>query len=370
MDSSAPAEIKEGDLVLVTGGGGYIGSHCVYNLLEKGYRVRTTVRDPNASKNAFLKAFHPKAATNLEMVAGDLMKADGWDAALKGVDGVVHVASPFPLQDPEDEQQVIGPAVSGVEVVLNEAAKAKVKRVVLTSSAYAVFQPMKSSEIPVGKVLSEEDWSNPEVQKGYGKSKTLAEKKGWELANSLGINLVTILPGLVLGKALSKSAGKDSASNQTIQDMMSRKHPALPRCFFPAVDVADVAELHTRALTAPKDSVVGKRFLAAGEDTSLVKMSTMLHEEFAQYGFHPPTREMPTWLLRLMSWFSSDAAFALTVVSPPISVPGKRSKDVLGMKYKELRQSLKEHALSLIALGIIPPKQVPEKMYSPYKPTE
>lgn len=366
--SASDVPVKAGDLILVTGAAGFIGSYCVYELLNAGFRVRATARDAYAQKNLFLKSFHPKAGENVEVAFGDLLKSHGWGAAMEGVDGVLHVASPFPMVEPEDEQHIIAPAISGVENVLKAAASAKVKRVVVTSSAYAVFQGKESSEVQPGRVFTEDDWSAPEVQSGYPKSKTLAEMKAWELAKSCGVDVVTILPGLVVGRVLSESAGKDSASNQMITDMMLRKHSGLPHTGFPIVDVQDVAMAHIRALTAPKETVVGKRFIAAGEDViTLTEIASILNDEFEAYGFSPPTKELSTVLLRFMSWFNTDAANALKMVSPSHHCSGNRTRHVLGVDYKSIRLSLKEHVLSLIALGILPAREVPEEMYAPFK---
>ncbi len=80
------------ELVLVTGGSGYVAGWCIAELLRRGYEVRTTVRDPGREQ-AVADAAGPGG--RLSFAIADLTADDGWDAALKGVDYVLHVASPL-----------------------------------------------------------------------------------------------------------------------------------------------------------------------------------------------------------------------------------------------------------------------------------
>jgi nucleoside-diphosphate-sugar epimerase len=90
------------ELVLVTGGSGYIAGWCIAELLSRGYEVRTTVRDPGRERsvvNAVSSVASP--AERLSFAVADLTADDGWDAAVKGVDYVLHVASPLGGGTPE-----------------------------------------------------------------------------------------------------------------------------------------------------------------------------------------------------------------------------------------------------------------------------
>lgn len=126
--------------VLVTGAGGWIASHIIYQLLEKGYRVRGTVRKLDGTKYRFLRDFHPKCATHLELVEADLLKPDLWDAAVAGCEYVLHVASPFSVSYRDQEQDLVRPAVDGARHVLEGCFKncTTVKRIVQTSSVCAI----------------------------------------------------------------------------------------------------------------------------------------------------------------------------------------------------------------------------------------
>ena len=145
--------------ILVTGASGYIGGHCVVDLLRRGYRVRGTVRSL-AKRDGVerLTAAAPGSQGRLEIVEADLSSDRGWQEAVRDCSFVFHVASPFPATVPDDEMDVIGPAVDGTKRVLAAAAATHggVKRVVLTSSVAAVAYGHADRG---DRVFTEDDWS-------------------------------------------------------------------------------------------------------------------------------------------------------------------------------------------------------------------
>src|SRR5271167_2801326 len=147
-----------GELVLVTGGSGFIGSHCILQLLDAGYRVRTTVRslEREAGVRATLETGGADAGGALSFAAADLMSDAGWPEAVAGCDFVLHVASPFPQSAPKHEDEVIVPAREGSLRVLRAARDAGVRRVVLTSSFAAIGYGQKPTDRP----FSEENWTD------------------------------------------------------------------------------------------------------------------------------------------------------------------------------------------------------------------
>src|SRR6202167_2008073 len=164
--------------VLVTGGSGFIGGHCILKLLAAGHRVRTTVRNlaREPEVRTLLKRGGVDAGASLSFIAADLTADAGWAQAVEGCDYVLHVASPFPLGVPKHEDELIIPAREGTLRVLKAAAAAGVKRVVLTSS----FAAVQHGPAPSKVVLTEEDWtvlddSSVKVAP-YMKSKTIAER--------------------------------------------------------------------------------------------------------------------------------------------------------------------------------------------------
>src|SRR5215475_14809925 len=101
--------------VLVTGGSGFIGCHCILQLLAAGYQVRTTVRDLKRETDvrAMLKEGGAEPGDRLSFVAADLENDAGWPEAVAGCDYVLHVASPFPPTIPTHEDELIVPARGG-----------------------------------------------------------------------------------------------------------------------------------------------------------------------------------------------------------------------------------------------------------------
>lgn len=169
--------------VLVTGISGYIASETCYQLLERGYRVRGTVRSvKNEEKLKPIRALHPAGETNLEFVEGDLNKSEGWAEAMVGVDYILHMASPFVMKVKKDSD-LIDPAVNGALNVMKAASKApNIKGVVLTSSCIAVY-PHKFDQLE--HHYTEKDWADAKETGAYGKSKLYAEQKAWEFWNTL-----------------------------------------------------------------------------------------------------------------------------------------------------------------------------------------
>src|SRR3954470_14103223 len=161
------------ELVLVTGGSGFVGSHCIRRLFEDGYRVRTTVR--SLSREAEVREMAGDGP--LELVTADLTSDAGWPEAVDGCAYVLHVASPFPLAQPKHEDELIVPAREGALRLLRAAHQAGVKRVVQTSSFAAIGYGHGDN----GTVYDETAWTDvdgPSVG-AYAKSKTLAERAAW-----------------------------------------------------------------------------------------------------------------------------------------------------------------------------------------------
>jgi len=131
--------------VLVTGGTGFIAGWCIVQLLERGYAVRTTVRD--AAKEQRVRAAVRGNTDRLSVVVADLNHDRGWDAAVAGCDYVLHVASPLGGGAVKDRHALVAPARDGTLRVLRAAAKAGVKRVVMTSAAATARPPLTSDRV-------------------------------------------------------------------------------------------------------------------------------------------------------------------------------------------------------------------------------
>jgi len=287
------------ELVLVTGGSGFIGVHCIFQLLDAGYLVRTTVRSLNRESDvrAMLKVGGAEPGDRLSFIAADLTSDAGWPEAVAGCNFVLHVASPLPRGLPKDENEIIVPAREGTLRVLRAASDARVKRVVLTSSFAAIGYGHKPQNAP----FNETDWTDPNGDDltAYTKSKTLAERAAWDFITKEGgsLELSAVNPVGVFGPVL----GPDySASILLIQRLMDGALPGCPKLNFGVVDVRDVASLHLLAMTHP--AAKGERFLAvAGDFMWIREMAKILKDRMGAAAKRVPTRELPNLLLRLAS---------------------------------------------------------------------
>ena len=334
-----------GESVLVTGGSGFIGSHCILDLLRAGYRVRTTVRSPDreATVRELLGA---ESADALSFATADLTSDAGWGEAVSGCDFVLHVASPFPLGPPKHEDDLIVPAREGALRVLTAARDAQVKRVVLTSS----FAAIGYGKPPGPKPFTEEDWTNLDGDgvSAYAKSKTLAERAAWDFIEREGggLELAVVNPVGVFGPAL----GSDfSTSLQLVKRLLDGAMPGIPRVAFGIVDVRDVADLHVRAMTDP--AAAGERFLAvAGEFMTVAEIAAVLRERMGDDAKKVPTRMLPDWLVRLVARFDSSVKQIVPELGKVKQASNEKAKRVLGWAPRSNDDAIVASAESLIRL--------------------
>jgi nucleoside-diphosphate-sugar epimerase len=343
--------------VLVTGGSGFIGVHCILQLLEAGHTVRTTVRSlkREADVRAMLKAGGANLDPNLEagarlaFFAADLEKDAGWAEAVAGCDYVLHVASPLPPSVPKHEDELIVPAREGTLRVLRSARDAGVKRVVVTSS----FAAIGYGHPPRTKPFDETDWTDPNSPglAAYPKSKTVAELAAWEWwkRESGGLELSVVNPVAVLGPVLTADY---SSSILLVQRLMAGQIPGCPKLWFGMVDVRDVADLHLRAMTAPEAN--GERFLAvAGDAWPMVRMAKVLRERLGEAAKRVPTREVPNWVVRLVALRDPAAKLILAELGKVKDVSHAKAERVLGWKPRSNEEAIVATGESLLRLGLI-----------------
>lgn len=266
--------------VLVTGGTGFVGIHAILQLLQKGYKVKTTVSSLKRKDEVFdmLKNGGITSFDNLAFIEADLTKDDHWDETAKDCDYVLHIASPIFLVLPKDENEMIRPAVDGTLRVLKAARNAGVKRVVMTSNFGAVGYSHKDPKTPI----TEEDWTDPN-EKGlssYNKSKVMAERAAWDFIHKEGGNLElsVINPVAIFGPSL----GPDISSGfELLKNLLDGSMKAIPNLTLNVIDVRDVADLHIRAMTNP--NAKGERFLAlAGGKITMPQIAVLLKNKMPQ----------------------------------------------------------------------------------------
>lgn len=336
--------------IVVTGSTGLIAKHSIAELLKRGYAVRGTLRRMEKAddvRRAVARAGADPA--RLTFAVADLLSDAGWDEAMNGAELLLHTASPFPMQQPDDPDEVIRPAREGSLRVLKAATRAGVIRAAITSSTVAVLY---GSGVAKDHVYSEADFTDearPELTP-YIRSKTLAEKAAWDFVKSTpGAPLLTAInPGFVHGPALDSDL---STSHELFRLMARGVYPAAPRIRFPVADVRDVAKAHAEALFNP--GAIGERFLIADGLLGLFDLGVAMARELPDLKSKAPKFELPDFAVRMLAI----ADKRLRTILPELGVIKRYSNDkaktVLGMSLAPADQAVRDSILSLRELRLI-----------------
>lgn len=329
-------------LVAVTGASGFVGSHVVRALLERGHRVRALVRD--AADPA--RTDHLGTMGEMQIVAADLTRPGSFDDAAQGCDAVVHAASATRLTARDPQREIVDVALGATRTVLEGAARAStVRRVVQTSSIAAVVD----STIPDSHVFTEDDWNESSTleHEPYYLSKTLAEREARRICEKSGsFDLVSINPGYVLGPVLARIHLRSSPA--LVRQMLRGRVPGSPRVSMPLVDVRDVAEAHVLALEAVKPST---RYICNACTIWTADIARILAARFADRKIS--TRRIPDVLAWVGAFFSKQLSFHFlrTHLGRFRNVSGKRLSSELGLAYRSPEDSIVDCAASIIDGG-------------------
>ncbi|MBO2455822.1 NAD-dependent epimerase/dehydratase family protein [Actinomadura barringtoniae] len=391
------------ELVLVTGGTGYVASRCVAELLRRGYDVRTTVRtaakeqavrdavatemgsaateadpaateadpaateadtlvtkadagvteagagaaeaDAGATETASVAA-ETASGDRLSFAHADLTRDEGWKAAMDGVDFVLHVASPLGLSG-AGPQALIDTARGGTLRVLQAAADSGVRRVVMTSAANTA-SPSSYAE---DGITDETLWTDPDDPTliPYRRSKTVAERAAWDFAaaHPTGPELTTVLPGAVFGPIMSTTT---LGSVGIIAAMLNGQMPGIPRVGLEVVDVRDLADAHILAMTTPE--AAGERFLATGDFMWMADIAQTLRDGLGEAAANVATLELDDEIVRQ----AAEQDTSLQEILPGLGRRSRHSIDkagrVLGWHPRPGREAVLDCAHSLIAHGV------------------
>lgn len=264
------------DLVCVTGASGHLGTWLVMRLLDRGYRVRATVRNPDDPKKTAILRGLPGAKERLELVKGQLLEENSFDDAVYGCDGVFHCASPTEFSFTDPFKDCIEPAVQGTVNILKSCSKApSIKRIVFTSSAAAIrFTQLE--DIPEQR-FDESCWTDVEMclrDKPHGwpyfVSKTLSEKKAFELAEEYKLDLVTIHPTLVTGPFLIDKIPNSVADAISLVTGDKSHHKFIRRISFVHIEDIIAAHIFLYENPAAKGRYLGSAFDASITETAQI----------------------------------------------------------------------------------------------------
>ena len=338
-------------LVLVTGGTGFVAGHCILQLLQRGYKVRTTVRSLGKKDKVkeMLKTGGITSFEDIDFIEADLNDDENWAEAVKGCEYVMHVASPIFLRLPKHEDEMIVPAVNGTLRILKAARESGVRRVVLTSS----FGAVGYSHTDPNTLITEKEWTNPNDKSlsAYLKSKTLAEKAAWDFMAREGgsLELTVINPMAIYGPSL----GPDLSSGfELVKKILDGSMKATPKIDLGIVDVRDLADLHLRAMTDSKAK--GERFLAlSGGVISLHEIAVLLKEKLGDKAKNVSGKVIPDWLVRVAALFKPEAKAIVPLLGRIRNASNEKAKNMLGWLPRTNEEALLATAESLFRYNSI-----------------
>jgi dihydroflavonol-4-reductase len=336
----------DGKTVLVTGGSGYLAGWCIVELLRRGYRVRTTIRSPSREHEVHTAVdSEVDSHHNLTVHQADLLSDERWDRIVEGCDYVLHVASPLPVSQPKDPDELLVPAREGTVRVVGTALEAGVERIVITSSVAAIRGGNE------GRTLDESVWtdlSSPGLTP-YVQSKTIAEQAAWGLASERDARerIATVNPTVIIGPTLSDDT---SASLEVIQRLL-KGMPAMPRLSFGFVDVRDVADLELRAMTSREAG--GERFVANTKTMWMADVAQVLRERLGARASKVPTRIAPDLLVRAMALFDGGIRSFKSSLGKRTEYHTTKAHDLLGWSPRPIDDTIVETAESLIDHGVV-----------------
>lgn len=325
--------------VLITGGSGFIAAHLLDAFLEAGYHVRATVRSPRSADK--VRTTHGKYGDALSFSIVPEISEDGaFDEAVKGVDGVVHSASPFILNAEDYDRDLFEPAKKGTVNILKavKANNPNVKRVVITSSFADMLDVTKG--LRPGYTYSEADW-NPmttdEAQKAgpaaaYLVSKTIAERAAYDFVKNEKPNFTisTVSPPMVYGpiRHAVESTGKLNTSLADIFRLYNGTEKQVPETSFWAfADVRDLAQAHLKAFESDK----------AANQRYLVSNGTFGYQNFVDIirDYYPDLRD------------GTPEGDAHSNLPPVYKLDVSKSVNDLGMKYRTMEETVVDAVNSL-----------------------
>ena len=346
--------------VMVTGANGYVASWLVKRLLDEGITVHAAVRNPdNEKKVGHLNKLAADSKGTLKFFKADLLTTGAYKEAMEGCELVYHTASPFITDVKNPQKELIEPAEKGTANVLNTAKEvSSVKRVIVTSSCVAIYTDAIDSVNAPGGKLTEEVWNTTASldYQPYAYSKTLAEKKAWEITKSQNNwDLITINMSLVMGPSLNPHQTTSESIN--ILKMMGdgQMKMGAPKMGVGLVDVRDVAEAHFKAGYTPEAK---GRYITSAHNTDFLEMGMQLLDKYgAKYPI--PKKALPKFMLMIFGPMVNKLftrKFIRNNVNIPWNADNSKIKRDLGMKFIPIKQTMEDSFQMLIDEGILKAK--------------
>lgn len=352
--------IDETKPVLVTGGTGYIAGWLIKRLLEEGMLVHATVRDPKAKeKTSHLDEIAASTSGSIKYFKADLLHPGSFAEAMENCEVVFHMASPFINTVNDPQKELVDPALKGTANVLEEAINtSSVKRVVLTSSCAAIYGDAIDIESTPNGILTEDIWNTTSSldYQPYSYSKTVAEKKAWEIAKTQNQwDLVTINPSLVMGPPLNPTVSNSESLSILKQLGDGTMKAGVPNVGIGLVDVRDVAEAHFRAAFTKAAS---GRYITSAHNSNFVEMAEALQSKYGKT-FPIPKGAAPKWLLMIIGPLLNKG-ITRKYLRHNVNIEWRADKSKiirdLNMNFRPLQETMEEAFQVLIDEGILKAK--------------
>lgn len=245
------------NLVLVSGANGHLGNNLVRLLINKGIPVRASVRNIK-NKECFKNL-------DCEVVQADITDKDSFKRALQGVDTFYAVGAAFKLWAKDPKKEIYDVNMQGTRNTIEAAAEAGVKRIVYVSSIAA----LDYTSLPT----KESNGYNPDRRDMYYNSKNDGEKLAFQLAKDLGIELISVMPGAMIG---SEAFLPLSVSYGVLKLILNKQIPADTKITLNWIDVKDVAE---GCYLAAMKGRSGERYILANEKCMTITDTTKLAQQ-------------------------------------------------------------------------------------------
>jgi dihydroflavonol-4-reductase len=283
--------VAAGDLTLLTGATGFVGSAVARVLAARGHRLRLLVRPTSDRRNL--------AGIDAELALGDLTDTASLSRAADGCRYVVHVAADYRLWVPEP-RAMMRANVDGTLAMMRAAQATGVERIVYCSSVAALGRPHDGS-------LADEDTPTDEADfiGTYKRSKFLAERAVMDLVRQQALPAVVVNPAAPVGPRDIKP----TPTGKMIRDAAAGRVPAYIDTGLNIVHVDDVAEGHALALERGQ---IGERYVLGGENLLLKDLLALVAQVVRR---RPPRLELPEAVVWPAAWLMEGVA-RLTGIAP------------------------------------------------------
>ncbi|KAI9873719.1 MAG: methylglyoxal reductase (NADPH-dependent) gre2 [Pleopsidium flavum] len=332
-----------GETILVTGASGFVAAHVLNDLLDQGYKVRGTVRSEESANK--VRKTHAKYGDKLSFaIVKDVAAPGSFDEAVKGVDGVIHTASPFQTQVENNERDLLNPAIHGTREILQAIQKNNptIKRVVITSSFASIIN-MEKGNWPQ-HTYTEADW-NPVTYEAaktadgstaYCASKTFAEKAAFDFVEKQHPNfsIATICPPMVYGPPVHAVSSLDhlNTSAADIYRLINGSENVVPPTqFWAFADVRDVAKAHRLAYESSQ--AANQRFFITSGSYSYQMVCDVIRKNFPELKDRTPAGKQGSGL-----------------GAEVYKVSNEKAKKELGLSFRSLEETIVDTVRRLLEL--------------------